>query len=104
MVAILDGSTPELLAAGHTELLARWLDECGALGVDDPAAILTRVELLIRRGELSEALPLARGLANQLASTDKTRHGPATWLDLVPIFSPRKRSPLLFTSRQETSR
>ena len=41
VVAILDGSTPELLAAGRTELLARWLDECGTLGVDDPAAILT---------------------------------------------------------------
>ncbi len=71
VVAILDGSTPELLAAGRTELLARWLDECGTLGVDDPAAILTRVELLIRSGELSEALPLARDLANQLPSTDK---------------------------------
>ena len=71
VVAILDGSTPELLAAGRTELLARWLDECDTLGVDDPAAILTRVELLIRSGELSEALPLARDLANQLPSTDK---------------------------------
>ena len=71
VVEILDASTPELLAAGHTELLARWLDECGALGVDDPAAIVTRVELLIRRGELSEALPLARALAKRLASGDK---------------------------------
>jgi DNA-binding CsgD family transcriptional regulator/tetratricopeptide (TPR) repeat protein len=71
MVEILDASTPDLLAAGHTELLARWLDECGALGVDHPAAILTRVELLIRRGELSEALPLARDLADRLPSRDK---------------------------------
>ncbi len=28
---ILDASTPELLAAGNG-LLARWFDECGALG------------------------------------------------------------------------
>jgi len=71
VVEILDASTPELLAAGRTELLARWLQECGALGVDDPAAILTRVELLIRRGELSEALPLARDLANRLPPRDE---------------------------------
>jgi LuxR family maltose regulon positive regulatory protein len=71
VIEILDASTPELLAAGRTELLARWLQECGALGVDDPAAILTRVELLIRRGELSEALPLARDLANRLPPRDE---------------------------------
>jgi ATP/maltotriose-dependent transcriptional regulator MalT len=68
---ILDASTTELLAAGHTELLARWVDECGTLGVDHPAAILTRVELLIRRGELSEALSLARDLAERLPDGDK---------------------------------
>jgi ATP/maltotriose-dependent transcriptional regulator MalT len=74
---ILAASTPELLAAGRTELLARWLEECGELGVDHPAAVLTRIELLIRRGQLSEALPLARDFAKRLPRTDK--HASRAW-------------------------
>lgn len=74
---ILDAATPELLAAGQTELLARWLEDCGALGIDHPAAILTRIELLIRRGELTDALPLARDLARSLAPSDK--HASRAW-------------------------
>ena len=68
---ILGAATPELLAAGQTELLARWLTDCGPLGIDHPAAILTRIELLTRRGELTEALPLARDLARGLPPSDK---------------------------------
>jgi DNA-binding CsgD family transcriptional regulator len=63
---ILDKATPGLLAAGQTELLERWLNECGTLGIDHPAAVLARVELLIREGRLSEALPLARDLGQRL--------------------------------------
>jgi LuxR family maltose regulon positive regulatory protein len=74
---ILAESTPELLAAGRTELLARWLEECGELGVDHPAAILTRIELLIRRGQLSDALPLAQDFAQRLPPTDK--HASRAW-------------------------
>jgi ATP/maltotriose-dependent transcriptional regulator MalT len=69
-IDILGASVTELLAAGQTELLARWLEDCGVLGVDHPAAMLTRIELLIRRGHLSEALPMARDLAQSLDSSD----------------------------------
>jgi ATP/maltotriose-dependent transcriptional regulator MalT len=74
---ILDASVSELLAAGRTELLARWLDECGSLGLDHPAAILTRIELLIRSGQLSEALPLASDFAHRLPPSDQ--HASRAW-------------------------
>ena len=68
---ILDAATPGLLATGQTELLARWLDGCGTLGLDHPAAVLTRVELLIREGRLSEALPFAQDLGKRLPRSSR---------------------------------
>jgi DNA-binding CsgD family transcriptional regulator len=67
---ILEQATPDLLAAGQSELLSRWLNDCRGLGVEHPGAILARGELLIRQGHSSEAAPLVRNLALQLPSND----------------------------------
>jgi LuxR family maltose regulon positive regulatory protein len=74
---ILERGTPELLATGRIERLSRWLDEAAALGVDHPVATLARVELLIREGRLSEALPLARAFANGLPASNS--HASRSW-------------------------
>jgi ATP/maltotriose-dependent transcriptional regulator MalT len=67
---ILQQATPSLLASGQTELLERWLRECGAPAVDNPGAIITRTELLIRQGSLSHALATVRDLATRLPPED----------------------------------
>jgi ATP/maltotriose-dependent transcriptional regulator MalT len=69
-VEILEQATPDLLAAGQSELLGRWLDDCREFGLDHPGATLTRVELLIRQGRTAEAEPLARSLVERLAPDD----------------------------------
>jgi LuxR family maltose regulon positive regulatory protein len=70
---ILEESTPDLLAAGQSELLQRWLDDCGELGVEHPGSNIARSELLIRQGRCSEAGGIARNLAMQLPPDDRRK-------------------------------
>lgn len=67
---VLEQATPDLLAAGRTEALERWLNDLKEVGVDHPGAVMARAELLIRQGRWSEAGSLARSVARQLPPTE----------------------------------
>ena len=70
-VAILVDATASMLASGRIETLERWFQECGAAAIRTPGAILARVEILIRKGQLSDAAAIAKELASRLASGDQ---------------------------------
>ena len=70
-VEILVEATASMLASGRIETLERWFDECGPAAIGTPGAILARVEILIRKGQLSDAVAIAKELAGRLASEDQ---------------------------------
>jgi LuxR family transcriptional regulator, maltose regulon positive regulatory protein len=59
---ILEEATPSLMSSGQTEVLERWLELSGAAAHAHAGAVLARIELLIRQGNLTRALPMARSL------------------------------------------
>jgi LuxR family maltose regulon positive regulatory protein len=61
-------SARSLLAHGQGETLEKWLAACGAAGVTVAGAALARAELLIRKGEMSAAVAVARDTAGRLTS------------------------------------
>jgi DNA-binding NarL/FixJ family response regulator len=62
----LEDATAEMLASGKVEILERWLEECGSLALERPGAVLARVEILTRKGLLTEAAGTAMHLASRL--------------------------------------
>ena len=57
---------PTLLAAGQLGTLEEWLDRCGGEILSYPSAVVVRVSVLLRRGQLSESAALATDLATRL--------------------------------------
>jgi LuxR family maltose regulon positive regulatory protein len=80
-----------LLAAGQSETLEKWLSACGAAGVTVPGAALARAELLVRKGEMSAAVALALDTARRLPE----EHPDHAWASNVAGRA------LHFTSREE---
>jgi ATP/maltotriose-dependent transcriptional regulator MalT len=70
-VEILVDATANMLASGRIETLERWFHECGPAAIRTPGAILARVEILIRKGQLSDAAAIAKELASRLTSGDQ---------------------------------
>jgi ATP/maltotriose-dependent transcriptional regulator MalT len=70
-VAILVDATANMLASGRIETLERWFHECGPAAIRTPGAILAKVEILIRKGQLADAAAIAKELASRLTSADQ---------------------------------
>jgi ATP/maltotriose-dependent transcriptional regulator MalT len=67
---ILVEATADMLASGRIETLERWLDECGQQAIHSTSATLARVEVLIRKGQLSDASAIAHDLTRRLSDDD----------------------------------
>ena len=70
-LAVLEEATPEFLAAGRIETLERWIEECGVAALDDPGAVITRSQVLVRQGRFGEASATAEGLIERLSREDR---------------------------------
>jgi ATP/maltotriose-dependent transcriptional regulator MalT len=68
---VVEEATSEFLAAGRIETLERWLDECGLPAFDDPAALVTRSQVLVRKGRFAEASTMIEGLIRRLPETHR---------------------------------
>jgi ATP/maltotriose-dependent transcriptional regulator MalT len=58
-------AAPDLLGKGRIETIERWLDACGAAALHQPTLQLARAAILIRRGELTDALSQAADVADR---------------------------------------
>jgi LuxR family maltose regulon positive regulatory protein len=63
----------DLLAEGRIETIEAWLELCGSAAFDHPSSVLARAEVILRRGQFSEAAAVAQDLAAQLPSSDPRR-------------------------------
>jgi LuxR family maltose regulon positive regulatory protein len=68
--AVAAEAAPGLLAAGRLETVETWLGRCREGARDEPALSLAEAEVLIQRGQPSEALPLALHVAGRLEPDD----------------------------------
>ncbi len=55
-----------LLASGRMETLQKWLSETGPHAINDPGAVLAKIDICVRQGRFLEAIPLATSLAGRL--------------------------------------
>jgi LuxR family maltose regulon positive regulatory protein len=60
----------ELLVAGRVETVERWLEACGPAALLQPALVVARAAILLRRGELMAAGSLALDVARRLGDDD----------------------------------
>jgi LuxR family transcriptional regulator, maltose regulon positive regulatory protein len=65
-IKVLVEATPTMLATGRIETLERWLADFGPSAIHSTGATLTRVEILIRKGQLAEAAAIAKDLVARL--------------------------------------
>jgi len=68
---IVAAAAPRVLAGGGVETVDRWLALCGPAARERPGLVAASIEILVRRGQLSEAAALAYGLARRLPSDDE---------------------------------
>jgi LuxR family maltose regulon positive regulatory protein len=61
-------ATPTMLATGRIETLERWLADVGPAAIHSTGAVLTRIEILIRKGQLAEAAAIAKDVVTRLPS------------------------------------
>ena len=67
---IVGQAASDLLAQGRLETLIKWLELSAPASHDMSATMLVKAEVLIHRGEISEAIALARNVAEQLGDND----------------------------------
>ena len=65
----------QLLAAGHVETVAKWLEECGSAAFNEPGAVLARGQLALRRGHFSETAALTDDLLQRLSEGNEHLSG-----------------------------
>lgn len=66
---ILGDAATDLLADGRVETLEKWLRQCGPAAHTTAGAVLAKADLLLRQGRISEAVVVARGLAEELSES-----------------------------------
>ena len=69
---VLGESSRDLLDAGRIETLEKWIATCGAQVLKDGNASLVKAELLVRNGQLNEAMGLALDVAQRTSLPSST--------------------------------